>query len=132
MSEWREKYEKKVRRQLSRLRRLRFGDPFVVITDADTGKYVQCVGSRKAPMVVEVSTLQILTDKEVQAAQKLLGSPEVLKMGPRSAKSYSLFCSQPFEDVGDAAAAALDVMEKVFRAEGHELKVELPPVRATL
>ncbi len=125
MTKWRKTYQLQIARKLARIQRRR-GRPYAVVTDVPTGKFVQLVGSKTDPLTLLLPSLQILSDQEMQAARKLLGEPKTVRMGPRSDKSYIVFQGGPFDDAAQAAAGALDVMDKVFRAAGNDLTVDLP------
>jgi len=122
MSDWRERNRPLLEQRLARLLRSR-GRPFVIITDAVSGKFVKFIGSKSEPLLLDLPSSQILTNTEIAEAQRLLGQPRVVKMGPKTRKAFMVWHAGPFESPGAAAEKALDVMESVFHA-GAELLVE--------
>jgi hypothetical protein len=124
---WRDAEENRIAARLRQLLK-RDGRPFVVVTDSVTGKFVQLMGSKTEPLLLDLPTAQILSDEEMKAAQELLGEPHRGKMGKRSPREFLVFHAGPFGGklaCVQAAETAVAVMATVFDATGHALKVEL-------
>jgi hypothetical protein len=123
VSEWRRTQRARIEQPLQKLLETP-GRPFVVITDPKTGKFVQYIGSRSEPLLLDLPSSQLLSDKEVRAAERLLGQPRFVKMGSRTDKRVMVWHAGPFDKPRAAADRALDVMEEVFEAAGRDLRVE--------
>jgi hypothetical protein len=121
---WAEESRRLIAEQLVKLRR-RKGRPFVVVSDTETGKFVQFVGSRTEPLLLDLPTAQILSDAELVAAAELLGEPKRGRVGKRSAREFVTFQAGPFDDVEAAAEKAVEVLDRVFGAVGRDIVVEL-------
>jgi hypothetical protein len=124
VTNWVEDSRRLIEEQLVKLRR-RKGRPFVVVTDTTTGKFVQFVGSATEPLLLDLPLAQILTPAEIKAATELLGEPHRGRVGKRSSREFVTFHAGPFESPGDAAQKAVEVLERVFDAEGRDIEVEL-------
>jgi hypothetical protein len=126
MTDVRKAHRSRIVEPLERLVRSRSGAPFVVITDRMSGKFVQFFGSSSEPLFLTLPCSQLLMSDEQARASRMLGEPKLMKMGPRSPRTFLVFRSAPFVggDVEAASGLALEVMEEVFHAELDDLKVE--------
>lgn len=124
--DWRDAYGRRLRQQLLRLRGRRADwRPFLMVRDVATGKFVQVVGSKEEPFVLDLPTTQIMSDEELQAAERLLGEARDFPAGKRAARSYRVFNGGPYVNEHAAAEMVLEVMAQVFHATGRHLDVTI-------